>query len=226
MSHSIETKSWKTIATINFPAFSDRTKAEKEEILKKIQQANIQTLAIGIASMDPWYIQDVKNILPQLSFKELDIQIYSEPANIIELFDSITWKKNENMKLSLEFIQVDLPEKINIFNYIYMSEKMIKRNNGNLPITSFSMIFHPLFWEFQDLYRYILYPEEWSVFNTLSTKELHIVGMHSTYGGQTNGVYEDEKWRTFNFLKNNPIQSISIDSVAQKQNWTIILTWF
>ena len=80
--------------------------------------------------------------------------------NIIELFDTIVWKKNENMKLSLEFIQTDLPKKINLFNYIYMAEKMIQRNNSNTPIASFSIEFNPLFGEFQDFDRYVLYPEE------------------------------------------------------------------
>lgn len=226
MSNLIETKSWKTIATINFPAFSDRTKEEKDEIIKKIQKSNIQILAIGIASKEPTYIQELKNILPQIKFNELHIQIYSEPENIIELFDTIVWKKNENMKLSLEFIQTDLPKKINLFNYIYMAEKMIQRNNSNTPIASFSIEFNPLFGEFQDFDRYVLYPEEWWVFNTLSTKELYIVGMHTTYKNKTNGEYEDQKGRTFNFLKNNPIQTIFINSIAQKQNWTITLTWF
>lgn len=226
MSHSIETKSWKTIATINFPAFSDRTKEEKDEIIKKIQKSNIQILAIGITSKETTYIQELKNILPQLKFNELHIQIYSEPENIIELFDIIQWEKNENMKIYLELIQVDLPEKLNLFNYVYMVEKMIQRNNDNVPIALFSIELNPLFWEFQDFYRYILYPWEWDVFNSLSTKELSIIGMHTSYKNKSNGVYEDQKGRTFEFLKNSPIQTIFIDSIAKKQNWTITLTWF
>lgn len=227
MSNSIETKSWKTIATINFPAFSDRTKSEKDEIIKKIQKSNIHILAIGIASRyDPTYIQELKNILPQLKFNELHIQLYSEPENIIELFDTITWKKDKNFKLSLEFIQADLPEKINLFNYVYMAQKMIQRNNNDTPIASLSIEFNPLFWEFQDLYKYVLYPEEWGVLNTLSTKELYIVDIHTTYKNKTSWEYEDQKGRTFNFLKNNPIQNIFIDSIAQKQNWVITLSTY
>ncbi len=78
------------------------------------------------------------------------------------------------MKLTLEFINLRLPADIKIFNYIYMSEKMILRNNGNIPLTSFSIVFNPLFDEFNNIYRYILYPADGKVLKNLSTRELHI----------------------------------------------------
>jgi hypothetical protein len=97
------------------------------------------------------------------------------------------------MKLTLEFINLRFPADLKLFNYIYMSEKMILRNNGNTPLASFSLIFNPLFGEFNNIYRYILYPIDGKVLKNFPTRELHIAGMHTSYANRTDGMYEDQK---------------------------------
>jgi hypothetical protein len=75
-----------------------------------------------------------------------------------------------------------------------MSEKMIQRNNGAIPLVSYSIIFNPLFDEFDSLYdRYILYPVEKKLLMSISTNELNIVGIHTTYTNRTDGIYENQK---------------------------------
>jgi hypothetical protein len=104
------------------------------------------------------------------------------------------WQQNKNMRLTLEFISLRLPTDIKIFNYIYMSEKMIMRNNGNIPLASFSIIFNPIFGEFDSLYdRYILYPAEKKLLMNIPTNELNIMGLHTTYTNRTDGMYENQK---------------------------------
>ena len=98
------------------------------------------------------------------------------------------------MKLTLEFINLRLPTDMKIFNYIYMSEKMIQRNNGNIPLASYSLVFNPLFDEFDGLYeRYILYPVEQDIFTKIPTSEINITGLHTTYTNRTDGMYENQK---------------------------------
>jgi hypothetical protein len=216
-----------TIATINFPAFSENTVEEKKEIIKKIQQSGAEAFSLGIASQKIDYQDDIKKIFSELAFNDIRIQIYTEPENIITIFDVITWRANNNIQLTLEFINLQLPKDIKIFNYIYMSEKMIQRNNwGNL-LVSYSIIFNPLFDKFDNLYdRYILYPAEKKLFMNIPTNELNIVGLHTTYTNRTDGMYENQKWKTRYFLKNNPIPNIYIDSIWKKENGDIVLTGF
>jgi hypothetical protein len=52
------------------------------------------------------------------------------------------------MNLILEFVNVDLPKKINVFNYTYAIQHMIERNNYGHSIASFQIIFNPLFYNF------------------------------------------------------------------------------
>ncbi len=215
------------IATINFPAFSEYTLEEKREIFKKIQASNATVLALWIIYLDQGYDADIRDIVSNIPFNELRIQIYTEPENIIEIFDIITWKQDKNMKLTLEFINLRLPTDMKIFNYIYMSEKMIQRNNGNIPLASYSLVFNPLFDEFDGLYeRYILYPVEQDIFTKIPTSEINITGLHTTYTNRTDGMYENQKWKTYDFLKNNPIPNIYIDSIWKKENGDIVLTGF
>lgn len=75
-----------------------------------------------------------------------------------------------------------------------MSEKMILRNNNNLPLKSFSIVFNPLFDEFDGLYdRYILYPVEKKLLMNIPTNKLNIKGLHTTYTNRTDGMYENQK---------------------------------
>lgn len=216
-----------TVATINFPAFSEHTLEEKQEIIKKIQQSSAEAFSLGIISQDIDYQIDIKNIFSEIEFDDIRIQIYTEPENLITIFDAITWKENNDIKLTLEFINLQLPKDIKIFNYIYMSERMIQQNNGTIPIVSYSIIFNPLFDEFDNLYdRYILYPVEKKLLMSIPTNELNIVGLYTTYTNRTDGIYENQKWKTYDFLKNNPIPNIYIDSIWKKENGDIILTGF
>lgn len=228
ISHTIEKdKDWKIIATINFPAFSEHTKEEKQEIIKKIHQSGAEAFSLGIASQRIDYQDEIKNIFSKLEFDDIRIQIYTEPENLITIFDVITWKASKNLQFTIEFINLQLPKDIKVFNYIYMSEKMIRSNNGNIPIASFSIVFNPLFDEFDDLFdRYILYPVEQKLFMNIPTSKLNIKGLHTTYTNRTDGIYENQKWKTYDFLKNNPIPDIYIDSIWKKENGDITLTGF
>ena len=226
MSHSIETKSWKTIATINFPAFSDRTKEERDDIIRQIEGSKTKILAIWFASRYEDFSPDIKSLLQEIPFNELQIRFYDEPYNLFEIFDAISWKNDPNIKLTLEFYNVNLPEYLRIFDYIYITNKMIQRNNIDIPLASFSLWFHPLFDEFKWIEKIIFEPEHAKILKQIPTKELNINGIHTTYKGDVHWVYEDEKWRILQFLQNSSIPNIFINSIARKQNWIITLTWF
>lgn len=226
MSHSIETNSWKTIATINFWAFSDRTKEEKSDIIKQIKESKTKILAIWFASRYEDFSPDIKSLLKEISFNELHLRFYDEPYNLVEIFDAISWKKDPNIKLTLEFYNVNLPEYLRIFDYIYMTNKMIRRNNIDTPLVSFSLWFHPLFDEFKWIDKIVFDPAFAKILKQIPTKELNINGIHTTYKGDVHWVYEDEKWRILQFLQSSFIPKIYIDSIAQKQNWIITLRWF
>jgi len=226
MSHSIETNSWKTIATINFPAFSDRTKEEKSDIIRQIEESKTKILAIWFASRYEDFSPDIKSLLQEIPFNELQIRFYDEPYNLLEIFDAISWKKDPKMKLTLEFYNVNLPEYLRIFDYIYMTDKMIRRNNIDAPLASFSLWFYPLFDEFKWIDKIIFYPEHAKILKQVPTKQLNITGIHTTYTSGVHWVYEDEKWRILQFLQSGSMPNIFIDSIAQKQNWISTLTWF
>ncbi len=218
MGYMIETNSWWTkIAVINFPAFNDYASDEKIKVIQRIKQSNIKILAIGIASKYDDFNPDIQLILKEIPFNELRIRMYVEPDNLIELFDNITWKKDAKMKLSLEFYNAALPEYLKIEDYTYMLDKMIRENNGNIPIASLSFVLNPLFYEF-DLRGNI----EKNLRN-LSTQELHINGVYTI---PDNDIPPDEykklRWSILYFLENSPIPNIFIENINMKKNNTIL----
>lgn len=93
-------------------------------------------------------IEDITRIFSGISFENLDIQLYTRPVNIFEVFDAITWTANKDMSISLELINAGRKKDIDIFSLLYSFEKMIERNNGKTPVQSFSLTFIPMFYDF------------------------------------------------------------------------------
>lgn len=220
--HIIETNTWwEKIAVINFPFFSEYTEEEKTKVFQEIKQSGINKLAIGIASKYEDFVPDIKLILKEILFNELCIRMYSEPYNLVEFFDSITWKKDLKMKFSIEFYNVDLPEYLKIEDYTYMLDKIIRRNNGKIPIASLSFVLKPLFYEFD------LIGNLEKNLGKLSTRELHI---HWAYTIPNNTMSPDEyewlEWGILKFLEDSSIPNIFIENINMKKNNIITLHGF
>lgn len=97
-------------------------------------------------------------ITRSVQFKTLHVSLYTDPINTTELLDAIIWGKDPTMKLVIEFINLDLPKDIRVSDILYNVGKMIRHNNGDTPIASFSLVFNPLIDEFENIDRCILYP--------------------------------------------------------------------
>lgn len=87
------------------------------------------------------------------------------------------------MNLILEFVNVDLPKKINVFNYTYAIQQMVERNNYGNSIASFQLIFNPLFYKFESIDNIITRPLDGKILRNLSTRTLRIVGISNKYIG-------------------------------------------
>lgn len=141
-----------------------------------MRESGATKLTLGFASSNIFAedMGDIEILVSQSSFDELHIRLYSKPLNIIELFDLIKWKASPKMKIILEFINLDLPLDINLYEYLYLSEKMVKRNNGIMPLASFSIIFNPLFYKFDPIDSYIMEPDKYKRLSQFPTKKLFI----------------------------------------------------
>ena len=121
------------------------------------------------------------------------MKIYSESPDIIGLLGDISWKENKDMNIILEFVNVDLRKKINIFNYTYAIRDMIERNNHSNSITSFQLIFNPLFYKFESIDNIITRPLDGKILRNLPTRNLRIIGIPNIYTSMTHDEQEFRK---------------------------------
>lgn len=221
-----ESTGW-TVATINFPAFSDRTESEQEKIFNDIKKSRATTLIIWLASrQERININEIARIFKNLSFENLHIKFYARPINMLEVFDTISWTARENMDFTLEVINVFQPKDIDLDAAIYAYKKMIERNNGKILTQSFSLTFTPMFYDFWEIDRLILMKEEYTVFQKFPTRNLRIIGIPNTYTGMTHDEQEFRKWRIADFFQQSTIPFIEISNIAKTENDKISFIWF
>ena len=219
----LEKLSWgSTWVIVNFPAFSDRTPDEKKEIYHKIHESGAQRIILGFASSRfyPEDLDDIPTLLSVNSFDDIHIRLYSEPLNLIELFDAIDWEASKNMKLSIELINVDLPLDINLYEYFFLTEQMIQKNNGMIPLESLTFWFDPLFYAFGNIDSYIVEPNKYRILQHFPTLKLSIQWIWNTF---LRSAYSNDlvwgRWKIQYFFDTSPIENIFIENVGQKVNW-------
>lgn len=164
-------------------------------------------------------MSDIPRIVASSDFNEIHIQIYSQSLNIMELFELIDWKPSKAIKLTIEFINVDLPTNINIYEYISNVDKMVRRNNGDIPLASLSLIFNPKFYEFGSIDRYITDPRIFPIINNFPTQELSIDGLKNT-NFLRNYAFDpiDTKGKVQKFLDTSTIPTIDIVDIGNRKD--------
>jgi hypothetical protein len=173
--------------------FSDQSPEWKEEAIEKIRIANPTTLVLGITSTFDDFSSDIETYVSKIPFQNLHIKIYSEPDNILEQIARISWKKNKAMNLTLEFVNVDRENPINVFNYTYILDELVERNNNGETIASFQIIYTPLFFEFENIEVIITRPTYGKILRNFPARYLRITGIPNTYLEKTRDQQEFAK---------------------------------